>query len=111
MDLPIQPDFASSLSKQPVVRKVKFGDGYEQRSAQGLNNNPEKWALNWEDLTNPECQALLDFFDGLNGVTAFTWICPYAVSAKKYVAEKWDATPVSINSHRLTVSIYQVFTP
>jgi phage-related protein len=110
-ELPIQPDYSSNLSKQPKVRKVGFGDGYEQRAADGLNNNPDKWSLSWDELTAAEIATLLDFFDGLGGVTAFSWQSPYALSPKKYVCDKWDPTPVSDNHHRLSASVYQVFEP
>lgn len=110
-ELPIQPDYLSSLNKQPRVRKVGFGDGYEQRSADGLNPNPDKWLLNWDELTDADITTLLSFFDGLGGVATFTWQSLYASAPKTYVCEKWDPTPVSANHHRLSASIYQVFEP
>lgn len=110
-DLPIQPDYASSLNKQPRVRKVVFGDGYEQRAADGLNANPDKWNLSWDELTDIDVGLLLDFFDGLAAVTPFTWQSPYASAAQYYICENWDAIPVSDNNHRLSASIYQVFEP
>jgi phage-related protein len=110
-DLPIQPDYSSSLNKQPRVRKVGFGDNYEQRTADGLNHNPDKWTLTWDELTDDEIKTLLDFFDGLGGVATFSWQSLYATAPKKYVCEKWDPTPVSDNNHRLSASIYQVNEP
>jgi phage-related protein len=110
-DLPIQPDYSSSLNKQPKVMRVAFGDGYEQRAADGLNNNPDKWNLSWDELTDVDAATLLSFFDGLGGVATFTWQSPYASSTRKYVCDKWEPTPVSDNHHRLTASIYQVFEP
>jgi len=110
-DLPIQPDYASSLNKQPRVKKVGFGDGYEQRTADGLNPNPDKWNLSWEELTDAEIDTLLSFFDDLDGITSFTWQSPYAATVKKYICDKWDPTPVSDDNHRLNASIYQVFEP
>jgi phage-related protein len=110
-DLPIQPDYSSGMNKQPRVHKIGYGDGYEQRSAKGLNNNLEKWNLTWDDLTDAEIATLLDFFDALNGVATFSWQSPYASTPKKYVCDKWDPIPVSDNSHRLSASIYQVPEP
>lgn len=110
-DLPLQPDYSSSMNKQPKVRKIGFGDNYEQRVADGLNANPDKWTLNWNELTDAEITSLLAFFDSLGGVATFTWQSPYATTAKKYVCDKWDSTPVDDNNHRLTASIYQVFEP
>lgn len=110
-DLPIQPDYSSQLKKKPRVHKVAFGDGYEQRTADGLNANPDGWDLTWEELTKSEVLTLMTFFDGLAGVTAFTWQSPYAAAAKKYVSELWTVTPISDNVHNLTATIYQVFEP
>jgi phage-related protein len=110
-DLPIQPDYSSSLNKQPRIRKTSFGDGYEQRAADGLNPNPDKWSLSWDELTDAEITILLDFFDGLESVATFTWQPPYASAPKVFVCDKWNPTPVSDNNHRLSASIYQVFEP
>ena len=33
------------LDNEPRVRAVKFGDGYEQRIASGINNDPQKWSF------------------------------------------------------------------
>ena len=35
----------ASLTVKPNVRKVSFGDGYEQRLAYGINTQPEVWSL------------------------------------------------------------------
>lgn len=110
-DLPIQPDYSSTLNMKPRVKKSSFADGYEQRVADGLNANPEKWRLVWNELSLAEIHILMDFFDGLNGVATFTWQSIYASTAKTYVCETWDPTPVKDDEHSLTASIYQVFEP
>nr|NDG08510.1 phage tail protein [Oxalobacteraceae bacterium] len=39
------PSVGANLSIRPNVRRVAFGDGYEQRLAFGINTQPQVWSL------------------------------------------------------------------
>lgn len=81
------PEFESSLDQEPKVNVTKFGDGYEQRSAQGINNNPQKWNLQFT-ASNQSAQEALAFVQARNAVEAFTWINPMEQTGV-YVCRSW----------------------
>lgn len=110
-DLPIQPDYSSPVKFAPRVLTAGFGDGYSQRAQDGLNANPQSWELSYQELTDAEVQTLLDFFEGLGGVSNFTWQPKYSTAVKKFLCSEWGATPVADNSNSFTASIVEVFEP
>jgi len=110
-DLPIEPDYSSPVGFEPRVLKAGFGDGYSQRTEDGLNANPEAWELSFQELTDAETQTLLDFFGGLKGVSNFTWQHKFASASKKYLCSKWNAVPAGDNDNSVTASIVEVFEP
>jgi len=107
-DLPIEPDYSSPVNFEPRVLKAGFGDGYQQRTADGLNSNMETWELSYDELTDAEVKILLDFFAGLNAVANFSWQSKYSNVAKQYVCQKWGAVPVGQDVNRFSASIRQV---
>jgi len=110
-DLPIQPDYSSPATFTTNVLSAGFGDGYTQRSANGLNPLIESWDLSYQDLTDDEVGVLLAFFADLGGVDNFTWQSKYATSPKKYVCGQWDAVPIDDDSNSFSASIVEVFEP
>lgn len=81
------PEFESSLDQEPKVNVTKFGDGYEQRSAQGINNNPQKWSLQFT-ASNQAAQDALNFVQARNAVESFTWTNPMEQTGV-YVCRSW----------------------
>ena len=58
------PSLGASLAMRPNVRRVAFGDGYEQRLAFGIHTQAEVWSLEfrtkfrqitWSDSFNGWC--------------------------------------------------------
>ena len=41
----IAPVVNAVKRSQPAIKTTKFGDGYEQRTTFGLNQNPKEWSL------------------------------------------------------------------
>lgn len=71
---------------QYLVRQTKFGEGYVQLSKDGINNIRGKWSVPFNDRTNTEIKAILDFIDARGGVTPFTWRPP----------APWDSADVNV---------------
>ena len=72
----IAPDRALARTSKPRVLKVQFGDGYEQRVAEGINNINESYAVTLNNRPKAEIDDVLAFLDSLNGVTAFNFTIP-----------------------------------
>lgn len=81
------PEYESSMDQTPTVNVTKFGDGYEQRSAQGINNNPQKWTVQFS-VSSTGAQDALSFVRARNAVEAFTWKNPLGETGT-YVCRSW----------------------
>lgn len=82
------PTWGAQVKRKPRTRVAQFGDGYAQRTADGINTNPKIWTLRW---TVPPATADLieDFFDAANAVTPFDWTDLKDV-AGQYICTDWD---------------------
>jgi phage-related protein len=61
-NFPWVPSYGSAATTKPTVQKIKFGDGYEQRVATGINSNPRQWQVTFASRTNDTADALEAFF-------------------------------------------------
>ena len=75
-DINIIPDRGMATDQSPRVHTAKYGDGYEQRVAAGINNVPESWSLSWNNRTKADANKLVKFFEDQAGVTSFDWYPP-----------------------------------
>ena len=69
----INPDRGQKLDSKPKILQASYGDGYEQRVGQGVNNILETWDLRWKNRTLVEANKIVKFFEDQGGVTAFDW--------------------------------------
>ena len=77
------------LNKEPKVDAVKFGDGYEQRIAKGINNNPQAWAMAYTGRGATDINSVYDFLEARNGVEAFEWTPRGEATPRQFVCRKW----------------------
>ena len=80
------------LTETPTVDKVSFGDGYVQRSEQGLNHIRIKRSVPWRAITTAERDTLTNFLRARGGTEAFLWTLPEEAVARRWVCEKWSST-------------------
>lgn len=98
---------SASLTTKPRARVAAFGDGYEQRVADGINNAPRMWALSFTRPTD-EADTILAFFEARNGTEAFDWVPPYG-AAGRWVARDWSVQMISMVAKSITVTFEEVF--
>ena len=67
----IIPDKGMSRSNEPVIFKAEFGDGYQQRIANGINNLKQEFSVSFATREKAEIDDIIGFFESTNGVTAF----------------------------------------
>lgn len=84
---------SAQLTKKPRVATAAFGDGYTQRTAFGLNTNPQSWQLSFV-FTGPALPHLgfKTFLDGLAGVTPFDWTPPGESASSRFVCKDYSCT-------------------
>ncbi len=106
------PDYEPVKSRSPEIVKVKFGDGYEQRYAKGINNMPQSWSLAFNNREAAEADAIEAFFVARAGVEAFDWTTPDNTPEDIRVkCEKWSKTRVKGNFYTITCTFEEVFEP
>lgn len=105
------PDFGAQAAYKPRVRKSQFGDGYEQRMADGINSRPQSWSLQFANRDDSTTASILSFLETRNGVEAFDWTPPNEGTAIKVVCREWTKTVIKNNLNNVAATFDQVFEP
>jgi phage-related protein len=71
--LNVLPDKGMTRKATPQVRRVNFGDGYEQRTTYGINSVKEEYNVSFKNRTRGEIENIAGF---LKGVTSFIFTVP-----------------------------------
>jgi len=108
----ITPAYGATKSSAPVLRRVQFGDGYEQRLKFGLNQNPKEWSLTWNNITEADSDTIETFLNARadNG-ESFDWTPPDEATAYKWVCETWQKVIPYSGRANITATFRQVFEP
>lgn len=85
-----QPDYEATLSREPQVTAVGFGDGYEQRRPKGLNHNLRRYSLTFSG-TEARIKAIDTFLTQRGGYQAFLWT-PYGSGQGKFKCKQHQIT-------------------
>ncbi|RKI09706.1 hypothetical protein D7Y15_23305 [Corallococcus sp. AB030] len=84
---PFTPDYGAQADTVPRVRKAQFGEGYTQRSADGLNSVLRRWSLQFSNLSKVDADGLEAFLRARAGVESFEFVTPdtaWAVTAQPF---------------------------
>ena len=57
------PDKSMTKSSTPRMRTAKFGDGYEQRIVDGINNLEESYSLSFKTRLKADIDDIVAFLD------------------------------------------------
>jgi phage-related protein len=108
----ISPDFGAQKTSKPNLRTVRFGDGYEQRLAFGLNQNPKVWNLSFVNLTETDSDTIETFLDArADDAESFDWSPPDETETYKWVCEEWSKSIPFANRATIQATFRQVFEP
>ena len=70
------PDKTLTRNNKPRVIKIQFGDGYEQRVQEGLNNITQNFSVSFNNRPKAEIDDIMAFLDNKAGTTAFDFTYP-----------------------------------
>ena len=94
---PYTPSFVPVSTRRPRVLATKFGDGYEQRGADGLHADLQSWQLQFEHVPTREADQIEGFFVGnQTAIRPFRWSAPRPLS--DYEARTWAAQVTNDNN-------------
>lgn len=96
----VVPDKGFSRDDQPIVFTAKFGDGYEQRVANGINPLTSTFSVSFNTRAKAEVDDIIAFFTAKKGVTPFDWTIPDTNGTEnsntettiKVICENWSQT-------------------
>ena len=106
LTFPFTPSYAPVDSRKPRVLSARFGDGYEQRAADGINPDLQAWKLNFGPLRTKDADAVEAFLIRNNVASdPFYWSPPRPYA--DYYARTWEkeVNPVDNNWVSVTYSI------
>ena len=109
-----RPDKSMTRNSKPVIHHAKFGDGYEQRLANGINNLEETYSISFNNRTKEEIDDIVAFFENKAGVTAFTYTVPDTNEsgnevAIKVVCSDWKKTYTFGDYYSATATFKRVY--
>ena len=93
-------------SHKPKVRTARFGDGYEQRSQDGINSDLISIALKF-DGKDDEMEALLRFLKERRGVESFYYTHKFGVR-KLFVCQDWSRVDLDGLSSEVSATFREV---
>lgn len=98
------PSYNAQVDSEPRNLSNSFGDGYEQRVGDGINNDMLKWSLRFDVRSIAETNLIRTFLKTRGGIESFDWTPPIGL-AGKFLCRKWSANA----SGPLTYDISAVF--
>lgn len=101
------PNFEIAI--KPRKKVSQFGDGYMQRTPDGINSISEEFSVSFEYRTAAERDAASDFLKARGGVEAFLWVPPDEVDTKKFICESWRKTKNDSGVFGVVAMFKQVF--
>ena len=111
--LQVLPDKGLSRQSTPRVLKVQFGDGYEQRIAEGLNSSNENYQISYSNRPKAEIDDIAAFIDEKKGVTSFNYVIPDTNNGGettiKVVCDQYNLVYVSDSSYTFTATFRRVY--
>ena len=107
----ITPTYGLQKRSSPVVRTVRFGDGYEQRTSLGLNQNPKVYNLTFE-VSETDADTIETFLDARAADNAsFDFTPPGEGSSSKFVCKNWSKSIPYLNRASIQATFREVFEP
>jgi phage-related protein len=83
---------SASEEATPRTNAMRFGNGYEQRSPDGINNMDRSWSLRFDDCSPEVGDEIIAFLEARNGVEVFDWTPKWRTSALKVICTQWSRT-------------------
>jgi phage-related protein len=101
---------ATNVDVQARIRTAQFGDGYQQRSPDGLNPVVQTWSLSFDDCDNDVATTLIAFLRANIGL-AFDWTPKWGTTPIKVTCGQWSRAIASEYSCNIRAEFKQVFEP
>ena len=96
----------------PRVLVATFGEGYEQRVADGVNPNNQTFAINFANREAAKIYQIAAYFDAIIGKSFTLTVTDHSGNTNiKVVVETYNITYISENFHTLSAELRRVYEP
>lgn len=114
--VPVQPDKGFTRDSKPKTHTISFGDGYEQRIADGINNLEQTINVSFSTRPKAEIDDLVAFFESLGGVSKFRFDIEDSNAGSstetiKCVCDTWNQSWAYDDYYSLTATFRRVYEP
>lgn len=113
--LSVVPDKFFSKNSTPRVLTARFGDGYEQRLADGINNIDQTFEVTFVNRPKAEIDDIVAYFDAKGGATSFNFTYPDsnvgspAEKTVKVVCTTYNQVYVQTDCYTCTATFRRVY--
>lgn len=106
-----KPNYSATKTSAPKVLTTQFGDGYQQRTTFGLNQNPKEWSLSF-NVSDEDADIIEAFLDARAADAAsFGWTPPDSNTSYRWICLSWSRELFDFQRSRIDVTFQQVFEP
>lgn len=101
--------YSTKAIREPRLRLVKFGDGYEQAAPDAINHNLLKLDVRFQGDT-ATITAINAFLEARGGFEEFLWTAPEPYNDKQRLwrMKKWDRSIAEWNNESISGLIEEV---
>ena len=110
------PDKSMTKTAAPRVLQITFGDGYEQRIADGINTINETYSLSFKTRTKEDIDDIVFFLDARKNESKFIFTMPDSNNTTrtgekdvKVVATNYSVTYDYEDFYSLSLSLKRVY--
>ena len=103
-----RPDKMMTSSSTPSILLAKFGDGYEQRLQDGINNDLLTLSVTFDKRNELETTAINHFLNQRKGAEAFVFTppAPFATAAK-FICKSFNTNYVFFDNYTVSATFEQ----
>ena len=103
------PVYNTRINARPKVNTLSFGDGFEQRLTEGLNQNPLSVNLTFE-LSQTDANTAITFLNArVEDGASFDFTLPSETSSRKFVCTSFPRSIPFLNRVTLSCVFREVF--
>ena len=103
------PVYNTRINALPKVNVISFGDGFEQRLTEGLNQNPLTVNLSFE-LSQIDADTAIAFLNArVEDGASFDYTLPSETSTRKFVCTSFPRSIPFLNRVTLSCTFREVF--
>jgi len=109
-----KPSYNANVKNSPKIIINKFGNGYEQRINEGINNNLINFSQVFENRNEKETVSILHFLKERNAQESFVYNLPTIYSKNfsnlttKFTCLNWESSYISYNNYTISCEFNEV---